>query len=165
MSDDQLKIWSILISVTVGALLSVIGQAIMHLIQQSTIKKQTHVQKLEELLNIVNDHDNWLGWKESALVFGLDTESKDARPIGKAQVIAATYVSALTQEIQELARLSGSYEALMYKCASERARLNRTGVALTEEYHDKVREDIMAHHRPYVEAKAALFSKASELKL
>jgi hypothetical protein len=155
MSNDQLQIWLVLVGAACATIGGLVAQLIVYAVQQAGSRKGKREEKLEELLNIVYQHDNWLGWKESALVFGTAEESKELRPLTRAQAIAAAHLPELLPELNQLALMSGKYEAFMYTRARERHRNQVLDLS----------SGIMELYQPYMEARTALITRAGEIKL
>ena len=155
MSNDQLQIWLVLAGAACATIGGLVAQLITHAVQQSSAKRGKREEKLEELLTIIYQHDNWLSWKESALVFGVEEHSKELRPLTRAQAIAAVHLQELIPELNHLALMSGAYEAFMFKRGNERLK-GKT---------DDLSSGIMQLHKPYLEARSALIERASEIKL
>ncbi len=155
MSNEQLQIWLVLVGAASATIGGLVAQLIVYAVQHAATRKGKREEKLEELLNIVYQHDNWLGWKQSALVFGLAEESKELRPLTRAQAIAAAHLPELLLELNQLSLASGSYEAFMYKRAGERHRSQVLDLS----------SGIEELYQPYMKARLALETRAGEIKL
>lgn len=154
MSNDQLQIWLVVVGAAAATIGGLVAQLIMHAVQQSSAKTRRREDKLEELLNIIYQHDNWLGWKESAVVFGVEEQSKELRPLTRAQAIAAAHWPELIPELNQLALKSGAYEAFMYQRGNERLK-GKT---------DHLSSGIAEVYKPYLDARTALILRAGEMK-
>jgi hypothetical protein len=121
------EIWLKMLPVIVGGGIAILGgciaQLLAHVLSASAASKQKRLEKLEELVKVIFEHDEWLRRKQEELIFK-QPKVTEARPLAKAQAITTVHLIELLPELMEHDNESNAYEREMAQLGLEVTRHN-----------------------------------------
>ncbi|MBX5223797.1 hypothetical protein HJC04_26330 [Rhizobium sp. NLR8a] len=118
------NIWPVLMPVIVGGSLAILGGAlspiVSHILSARSARQARRVQRFEEMMAAVYEHDHWLDGKRHISI-GQEVESGPP-PIHKARSIVLMNFEELRAPIRELDLASSRYQHWMAEVAVNRSK-------------------------------------------
>ncbi|MBX5179913.1 hypothetical protein HJB77_27215 [Rhizobium lentis] len=119
------NIWPVLMPVIVGGSLAILGGAlspiVSHILSGRTARQARRVQRFEEMVAAVYEHDHWLDGKRQIRSIGQEVEGGPP-PIHKARSIVLMNFEELRAPIRKLDIASSKYQHWMAEVAVNHSR-------------------------------------------
>jgi hypothetical protein len=119
----ETSIWSVLLPVLVGGGLTLLGVAIGPAITQwlssRTATEATRIQRFEELLDLLQQQDEWLNLQRRVNAFGENREIPP-EPLSKAFAVSAIYFPNFLPDLRELQTTTRIYSLWTTQAGSRR---------------------------------------------
>lgn len=118
-------IWSVLLPVIIGGALPLLGvalgPAVTQWLSERSTGQTTRVQRFEELLAVLHDHNYWVDTQRHINVFGNELD-RSPPPLSKAIAIAALYFPDLIVPLKKLDTATDKYQVWMFAAAQRRLK-------------------------------------------
>lgn len=121
---DQPDMLAILLPVIVGGVIGVVGgiagPPLSHWLSQRAAAKERKVQRLEDILSAIHEHDHWLEDMRLHRMFGDTPRPAGAPPLPRAQALCAVHLPELRKAVDALDSASIRYTLWMAEAAKRR---------------------------------------------
>lgn len=127
MGGTTTDILSVLLPVIVGGVIGVLGgiagPPIAHWLATGAAKETRRIERFEQLLTLLHEHDLWLEKQRGSKVFGSD-EPAEAPPLPRALALASVYFPAMESALSSYEDRARDYWRWMLSAAEVRLQGN-----------------------------------------
>ena len=124
-TEAATSIWSVLLPDIVGGALPLLGvalgPAVTQWLSERSISQTTRVQRFEELLAVLHEHNFWVETQRNIDVFGNELD-RSPPPLSKAIAIAALYFPDLILPLKQLDIATDKYQVWMFTAGQRRLK-------------------------------------------
>ncbi|TIS51767.1 hypothetical protein [Mesorhizobium sp.] len=117
------SIWSVLLPVLVGGGLTLLGvalgPAITQWLESRSASQTTRIQRFEELLSLLQQHDDWLTMMRLVQAYG-EKHDLPPEPLPKAFAISAIFFPEFLPDLRKIDSATRAYSLWMARAAQRR---------------------------------------------
>jgi hypothetical protein len=127
MSDPTSPdVWSTLLPVIIGGAIGflggIAGPPLTQLFSNIAVTRQRRIDRFEELLSIVLEHDNWLERVRLHRMFGDSESPTDKEPLPRAVALARIYFDGLAGSLDTLETANRQYQLWLSQAWERRTK-------------------------------------------